>query len=416
MTDPRLLQLADLPDHLLGTVSSFLPCPNAALLAASFVPSVVAALDAGDGPSPSPSSIPAFQKTRAIVGGREGTWNVLDYGEIEPELAARLTDEDLDASLQVYEVIDAGNELKTLRLTGCVNITGAGLLPLTGSTTIEVLDLSLTRKGDNPRLNAQRPKISLDLVLPILESIILRENEGSIILRDNESHLKQLVLPKKWRSSGSADLDRFLEMYNAYLDNKGLACTICDQNCLAMSNGDHGEVTWSVDDWVCLRANIGWVGWIGMQSFGCHGCNDTICYRCDWISQNEHGHRALKYCGGCEKEHCHRCVSEYWQCPNLDCQKELCNACKPDESAMSCSGCQMQIQLTECSVCQPRCDSCGDVYCDSCSDAAHLERCAGCDDKICIQCRRAKCREDFSTCCAQCLRIVVPYLDGRLMD
>ena len=149
MRDPRLLQLADLPDHLLGTVSSFLPCPNATLFAASFSPSVLAAV-AGDGPS----LIPAFQKIMAIVGGREGTWNVLDYGEIEPELAARLTDEDLIAPLHIIDagndlqIIDAGNELKTLRLTGCVNITGAGLLPLTGSTTIEVFDLSLTRYSE----------------------------------------------------------------------------------------------------------------------------------------------------------------------------------------------------------------------------------------------------------------------------
>ena len=133
------------------------------------------------------------------------------------------------------------------------------------------------------------------------KSLAVFSSEGSIIaLRDNESHLKHLILPKKWRSSGSAGLDQFLEMYNAYLDRKGLVCTICDKNCLAMSNGDHGDVTWRVKDWVCLRGKCEWSGWIGMQSFVCHGCNDAICYRC----QNEHGHYALNYCDGCEKEHC----------------------------------------------------------------------------------------------------------------
>ena len=167
--DPRLLQLADLPDHLLGTVSSLLPPPEAALLAVSFGSFVSSESAAGAGLS----SSEALQKIRAIVDGREGTWKVLNYGEIEPELAARLADEDLAASLKV---IDAWNEVKTLRLTGCVNITGTGLLPLMGSTTIEVIDLSLTCKGDNPRMKAQHPKISFDLVLPILESIIRREN------------------------------------------------------------------------------------------------------------------------------------------------------------------------------------------------------------------------------------------------
>jgi len=385
--DPPFRLLSELPEHLLTTVSSLLPAPESALLAVSFAPSAAAGSPA------------ALRKVEAIVAGREGSWDVLDYGEV-PELAARLTDADLAASLRI---VDAGRRVRTLRLTGCLDVTGAGLRPLMGSTAIEVVDLSLTRGGDNPRLRARRPMISFREVLPTLVSFMSRPYE---------SRLRQLVLPKKWRSSGSFALDQFLELYNNHLDRKGFACTRCDQNCLAMSNGDQGEVTWRVDDWVSRRREGVWSGWIGMQHFGCQGCNDTICYRCDWLSQTHE----LKYCHGCEKEHCRNCVSDYWRCPNPNCRKELCGACRPDESPVSCAGCRRQVRLTECSACQPRCDSCGDVYCDTCSDAAHLQRCDGCDDKICMRCRRDKCREDFSTCCTQCLRIVTPYLESRLID
>jgi hypothetical protein len=67
----------------------------------------------------------------AIVGDH---WDTLDFGEIEKDLAARLTDDDIKA---VLWCIDAGNRVKKLSLAHCVNITGAGLEPLRGSTIIE---------------------------------------------------------------------------------------------------------------------------------------------------------------------------------------------------------------------------------------------------------------------------------------
>ncbi len=80
------------------------------------------------------------QKSPSIAGT---DWATLDFGQIEKELAAKLSDEDVrDALLH----INAGNKLKILLLTNCTNITGAGTRPLYGSTTIEQLDLSLVEK------------------------------------------------------------------------------------------------------------------------------------------------------------------------------------------------------------------------------------------------------------------------------
>ena len=49
-------------------------------------------------------------------------WQTLDFGDIEEELAAKLTDDDIS---KVLLHIDAANKVKRLRLTNMVNITGA---------------------------------------------------------------------------------------------------------------------------------------------------------------------------------------------------------------------------------------------------------------------------------------------------
>ena len=55
------------------------------------------------------------------IAGRD--WSTLDFGEIEKDLAARLSDDDMCAIL-VH--IDAVRKVKRLKLTNCTNITGIG--------------------------------------------------------------------------------------------------------------------------------------------------------------------------------------------------------------------------------------------------------------------------------------------------
>lgn len=53
--------------------------------------------------------------------------DVLDFGDIEKSLAKKLTDDDLRSALTC---MNARDHVKTLKLSGCVNIAGCGLEPL----------------------------------------------------------------------------------------------------------------------------------------------------------------------------------------------------------------------------------------------------------------------------------------------
>eukprot|EP00985_Skeletonema_marinoi_P008716 scaffold3973_cov73-Skeletonema_marinoi.AAC.1 len=160
------MDLSDLPPGTLAQVSSYLPSPSRALLA-------VALNHHRDSSS-------------AIVGNHQ-QWDVLDFGEIEKDLAAKISDDDIRG---VLCSIDAVNNLKKLRLTNCINITGVGLDPLRGSTIIQQIDLSLVGDHESPMLDPE-PLISSVEVVSILDSIIQRGEECS---------LKHLVFPKVWRN------------------------------------------------------------------------------------------------------------------------------------------------------------------------------------------------------------------------
>ena len=124
------------------------------------------------------------QKSPSIAGT---DWATLDFGQIEKELASKLSDEDVR---DVLLHINAANKLEKLLLTNCTNITGAGLSPLSGSSTIEQIDLSIVEKFQSPKLFPV-PRISLKIVLPILDSIISNEAVCK---------LKHLHFHKAWRS------------------------------------------------------------------------------------------------------------------------------------------------------------------------------------------------------------------------
>ena len=66
---------------------------------------------------------------------------------------------------------DAVHNLKSLKLTNCLGVVGTGLQPLIGSTVLESIDLSLTGVNTSPTIDPE-PPISVEVVVPILESII----------------------------------------------------------------------------------------------------------------------------------------------------------------------------------------------------------------------------------------------------
>ena len=164
--------ISDLPNGVLTHVASYLNAPSRAIFAValSTQQNTAAASD---------------ERNTAIVGDE---WSTLDFGDIEKDLAERLSDGDISS---VLICIDAVNKLKTLKLTNCLRITGAGLEPLRGSVVIEQIDLCLAAKHQSAILDPP-PPLSCELVVPILDSIIEREG----------CSLMHLQFPKVWREEG----------------------------------------------------------------------------------------------------------------------------------------------------------------------------------------------------------------------
>ena len=123
-----------------------------------------------------------------------------------------LDDTDLKA---VLICIDARNNVKSLRLNECFDITGRGLEPLAGSDVIKKIDLSLVICGYK-EFSLELENISLceGVVLPILHSIIEGES----------SSLRLVQLPLKWRNGKSNELSQFMEEYDDYLERLDLTC------------------------------------------------------------------------------------------------------------------------------------------------------------------------------------------------
>ena len=89
----------------------------------------------------------AFQREvfRKQIGEDEDTvsiWQTIDFGSVPSEMAAQLTDEQLQKLL----IKCHAKEVTTiLKLTGCVGLKGAGLEPLRGSIVLREADLRASR-------------------------------------------------------------------------------------------------------------------------------------------------------------------------------------------------------------------------------------------------------------------------------
>lgn len=375
----------------------------------------------------------------AIVGDH---WDTLDFGEIEKDLAARLTDDDIKA---VLWCIDAGNRVKKLSLAHCVNITGAGLEPLRGSTIIEQIDLSLAGKHQNPALIEPwhpparivsltipfAPPISCELVLPILDSIIERGHLSS---------LKHLQFPMAWRttkwyhegrehSNPNLAFVYFLMRYNQMLMNRGIvSCFHCSRN---LSSSGYELVGSSIGN---ERGRFTF----GNQNHTCSQCMKTYCYRCNdedagaeirSIRIYGYGDFMLERCKKCEREQCVECT-EMYQCDQ--CEIFFCMDCKASTECSNYSDCGNRVcsecSLGECYKCQKEvCCECSQ-YCGSCEESICNFSCGGagnwcslgadgcshmCDDcasrNTCQQCKEAfcclsechKCKKEFCHECTQ---------------
>ena len=207
------LHISDLPIGFIVDVSAFLSKPSRAILAVAL--SAPSSSWQSDNLMHRPSPISA-----AITSAQQ--WDMLDFEDIEKELANKLTDNDISA---VLKCINAQDVLRRLKLCGCVNITGRGLNPLRNSIILEQIDISLIRKYEKPSYNKPRSKISEEAVVPILDSII----------SSDDCSLKYIQFPMKWRAIGMNGIEDnplmvLQRRFNALLSNRafrGVNCIHC---------------------------------------------------------------------------------------------------------------------------------------------------------------------------------------------
>jgi len=381
--------IADLPSEPLIHISSYLAAPSQVLFAVALARYDAESLN---------NSI-----SSAIVGNH---WDTLDFGQIEKELASNLSDEDISAVLQC---IDAVNTVKRLRLTNCINITGACLEPLRGSRVIKEIDLSLVGRHQSPLLDPE-PPISTHIVLPVLDDIIARGDEAILI-----------QFPKACRQQCSNYFYEFLERQNHTLQIHGeLVCKKCDDL--------------SSSEWVRTSSYGGGLG----VTNACHECLSHVCLRCRCYIN-------FKFCSGCERFYCGEC-SKIDGCDS--CDKYFCHNCTTFgvcfgyrcEGNIFCGDCQVKCEIcneksckdcrvvnsaflfdcTTCKrtlcygcICSPTCDSCEIEVCGDCNDkegADGVAHCDECDKELCIGCRY----KDFKTNgskCSECFGIIGAAFD-----
>ncbi|KAL7533571.1 hypothetical protein ACHAXR_005315, partial [Thalassiosira sp. AJA248-18] len=207
-----------LPKIALSNVAAYLEATTRALLAValSAPSSSWRKCDWTKAPSSASKIIMISPYYRRWRGQYDEHWDKLDFwdSDIDKSVRNKLTDGDVCG---ILVCINAGKNLKILRLPHCISIRGDGLAPLRGSGVLEEIDLSLVgRYKESPSIDP-KPVLSEDTVLPILHSIL-----------DTGTSLKYLRLPKIWREEQSEVLGRFLNKYNHVLDNHNLGCTKCD--------------------------------------------------------------------------------------------------------------------------------------------------------------------------------------------
>ena len=342
--------LADLPSGTLAHAASFLAAPSRALFAI--------ALDKNS------STSPPNERSSAIVGNHH--WDTLDFGQIEKELAAKLSDDDISAVLQC---VDAVNNVKRLKLTNCTNITGVGLVPLRGSLIIEQIDLSLIGICLH-----QEPLISLDHVLPILDSII--ERDGCA--------LKHLQFPSMWQYEPSFEFHALIGRYNEMRNRGTVRCLECNRSLPGTASGS----------WVITDDD----NYYGIHMYTCCDCLKNYCYCCD---SNGEEKKMLRSCDICERDYCKGC-SEMTRCSG--CEEKICNDCCKYE----CVECNKKFCL-ECGQkgkSMHKCDYCDKCYCQGCSNNEVVYSytwCSQCDVKCCKDCRLQRYRQGRLNC-TQCIK------------
>ena len=339
----EIQNLADLPNDQLTAIADFLPKTSRALFAVALTaPSASWRATGWRGePSDASRAIISSTKPSLLYSARmdrswteemkkewrkvldrtarreyyEAHWDVLNFVDIEEDLAKKLTDDDIGA---ILVCIDAKNNLKKLRLTHCYKLVGYGLEPLRGSVVLEKFDASKT-------------VVYKEAVVPLLDSIIDADGNS----------LRHLNLPEDWtkgKARNEAPLCEFFAKFNQLMLSEALKCAHCEQPCtsddgflsceICCKNRnctrcvESGDIPMWDDDYLFVRS--------------CDHCDLMLCSRC--------GSHSI--CEGCNSAFCELCAGIDSVDPAVRCGDNYCYADK------RCMGCRMQEgHDTDCHAC-----------------------------------------------------------------
>ena len=304
--------------------------------------------------------------------------NEIDFGELGQSLASRLTDNDVRGILKYINA----NMVKRIKLTHLTQITGSGLDILRGSSVLEHIDLSLVPEHQSASMYESRksPRLSEDVVLPILDSII----------KTNGSSLMYIQLPKLWREQQSEPLKQFMDRFDLYLKEQSFCCIECKKIC-------QGGSVFSQNGVLHIRQGTTFVGRGKVLHNVCYCCMGRVGACC---SRN-----TFKFCGICEKEYCHSC-SPVIKCDADGCDMDICQRCRP----IHCESCTTSFCSTVCAASSDWrisvCDCCKETLCTDCPHRGIIE-CEQCDKKNCLDCENVEgcvqyCGDCNTACCVDC--------------
>ena len=218
------------------------------------------------------------------------SWDTIDFKDVQDTYERSLTDNDIR---WILLCVDGVNKIKSLKLHTSIGITGSGLQPLMGSIVLEWIDLSLVGDHENPTITPE-PPISADIVVPVLNGIIEREDNS----------LSHIQLPKKWRIERSDTLTQFLQRFNMQLNERRYPCSRvswgCDEICRRSDDQDEDPYelvywNWQETDSVYHKLQY------GIVTMTCFLCKKNICHIC------EDSDYEINFCKCCDKFYCQDC-------------------------------------------------------------------------------------------------------------
>ncbi len=446
LTAPQNIQ--DIAVEPLTHVASFLPAPSRAMFALA----LSSEWCWGDKDEAADSVCWIDREAGLVCSGSAkiaGEYDTLDFGDIEEELAKRLTDDHISDILLCLERLTLNNNrIRKLRLTNCINITGKGLWRLRKSKKIEQIDLSMVPEHTIPsELNpATEGRLEFRHVVEVLDSIVSLQR----------SSLKYLHLPRFWRcypvtrvassvrSIGALEpqINEFFTRYKQMWEKRVNVCASC---------------TSEFKPQICTRDSNGHAV---MQENTCSICLKHYCFACEY----ENGKELIALCSRCERVHCQDCMkmehclvcdqrfcgdhcggSEVWKKNHRQHNYEECPGCDEKICGRCCFGrtCS-QCNYTDCGSCRVyevfipervlsrqdngqnlwsfphvlECEHCDLTWCRSCKDWKECDdcdvpviceecvserTCHSCDKSFCYRCRSiAECQGCHKNWCSDC--------------